>query len=151
MRGDWYCDSCGILNFASRTECFKCNGSTKKQDWVCKCKELNFSFRMSCRSCGGKKSDVVKDDDWKCLGCNEINYSFRVKCRKCDLPYGKNVSTDTSTPKKCIICSDKARDTAIKVCGHFGYCAECAVAETSCSVCDKEYNPATDLITIYDV
>jgi len=151
MKGDWYCETCGVLNFASRTECFKCNGTTKKQDWVCNCKELNFSYKTNCRSCGIKKSDITKKDDWKCLGCNEINFSFRLKCRKCDLPYGKDKSTAALSSKKCIICNNNPRNTAIIVCGHYGYCTDCAVSEENCSVCNKKYNSTSDLLTIHEV
>lgn len=154
MKGDWYCKDCGVLNFASRTECFKCNGTSKKEDWVCKCKELNFSYRTDCRACGCKRIEIVKKNDWKCLECDEINFSFRLKCRKCQLPYGttKPKSKDqTQKQQQCIICCDNPRDTAIKLCGHFGFCAMCASTATTCSVCRQEYDPENDLVTIYTV
>ena len=30
LPGDWTCPACGVNNFASRTECFKCSGGKDK-------------------------------------------------------------------------------------------------------------------------
>merc|ERR1712217_771408 len=63
--GDWNCQSCGHLNYSSRTECQKCSAprpdsqirmGQKPGDWVCpSCGDLNFATRTECRKCGNPK------------------------------------------------------------------------------------------------
>ena len=72
--GDWNCGNCGFHNFASRRQCFKCNGenpspasaaysgppapSFSAGDWMCpnpSCNFHNYASRMQCKKCGGYK------------------------------------------------------------------------------------------------
>lgn len=67
--GDWDCWVCGEQNFASRTECRKCQtlkekaqprlgGATARPgDWLCmQCQNVNFSSRDTCKSCGADRA-----------------------------------------------------------------------------------------------
>ncbi|CAG8578698.1 4820_t:CDS:2 [Dentiscutata erythropus] len=55
--GDWICKSCGINNFAYRTECFECGEKVQNRevapgDWICpKCEFYNFQSRLACFKC----------------------------------------------------------------------------------------------------
>ncbi|KAI7887112.1 DEAD-domain-containing protein [Lichtheimia hyalospora FSU 10163] len=65
--GDWNCPSCGINNYARRTECFKCNtpnpnpstggGSRERRegDWDCTCGVVNYARRTECFKCGAQR------------------------------------------------------------------------------------------------
>ncbi|XP_072959427.1 RNA-binding protein involved in heterochromatin assembly dri1-like [Typha angustifolia] len=75
--GDWYC-SCGVHNYASRPNCFKCsatkNDSAVTQSW---------GFHLSGHPTAGWKSG-----DWICssLECNEHNFASRTECFRCNAP-----------------------------------------------------------------
>ncbi|CAG8560829.1 3734_t:CDS:1, partial [Racocetra persica] len=55
--GDWICKSCGVNNFAYRTECFECGEKVQNRevapgDWICpKCEFYNFQSRLACFKC----------------------------------------------------------------------------------------------------
>ncbi|CAG8730362.1 2375_t:CDS:2, partial [Acaulospora morrowiae] len=55
--GDWQCKSCGVNNFAYRTECFECGEKVRDRevapgDWICpKCDFYNFQSRLACFKC----------------------------------------------------------------------------------------------------
>mmetsp|Transcript_4654 Transcript_4654/g.10188 ORF Transcript_4654/g.10188 Transcript_4654/m.10188 type:complete len:538 (-) Transcript_4654:253-1866(-) len=65
--GDWYCASCGDLQFARNNACRKC-GSPKTGmemnvpgapgDWICpSCRDLQFARNSECRRCGEPKPE----------------------------------------------------------------------------------------------
>ncbi|KAI7860004.1 hypothetical protein BDC45DRAFT_601488 [Circinella umbellata] len=69
--GDWDCPECGINNFASREECFKCQaarpegaGPPKREprpgDWDCpECSVSNFASRQECFKCSAARPEGV--------------------------------------------------------------------------------------------
>ncbi|XP_072968405.1 RNA-binding protein involved in heterochromatin assembly dri1-like [Typha angustifolia] len=75
--GDWYC-SCGVHNYASRANCFKC-GATKNDNSTV---THSWGFGLNAHQTGWKSGD------WICarLGCNEHNYAIRTECFRCSAP-----------------------------------------------------------------
>jgi hypothetical protein len=69
-------------NFASRTECFKCNtpkdpnAPTVPGD----------AFPQQAHGGGNFGNDQVRDGDWSCPACNINNFASRVACFKCSAP-----------------------------------------------------------------
>eukprot|EP00747_Dinoflagellata_sp_TGD_P211504 gnl/TRDRNA2_/TRDRNA2_84748_c0_seq1.p1 gnl/TRDRNA2_/TRDRNA2_84748_c0~~gnl/TRDRNA2_/TRDRNA2_84748_c0_seq1.p1 ORF type:complete len:631 (+),score=77.73 gnl/TRDRNA2_/TRDRNA2_84748_c0_seq1:58-1950(+) len=59
--GDWWCDSCGDHQFATRREC---------------------------RSCGKPKpaANAMPNGDWACQACGDIQFKKRTQCRLCGAP-----------------------------------------------------------------
>lgn len=112
--GDWYCPSCGDLQFFRNAACRKCgtpnpSGSglaggggypaakVAPGDWYCpSCNDLNFARNAACRKCGvpnpagdaGHYSSQkpMRSGDWMCPTCNDHNYARNQTCRKCGEP-----------------------------------------------------------------
>ncbi|XP_020097703.1 TATA-binding protein-associated factor 2N-like [Ananas comosus] len=99
--GDWYC-SCGAHNFASRSNCFKCNafkedsaiggggGGAFEADMP---RSRGFGFGTGGGSGGGGGGGGGgragwKSGDWICTrsGCNEHNFASRMECFRCNAP-----------------------------------------------------------------
>ncbi|KAK1258980.1 hypothetical protein QJS04_geneDACA005622 [Acorus gramineus] len=85
--GDWYCGgNCGVLNFASRSSCFKCGAS--KEDSAVGIGAGGFGG-------GGGGRAGWKSGDWICprLDCKEHNFASRMECFRCNAPreYGTTV------------------------------------------------------------
>jgi hypothetical protein len=127
-RGDWYCDCCDNLCFASKTYCNNCGAKRTKYekdgDWSCSCGELNFASRIHCRKCGDiKKVEESKvkfrDGDWYCSSCNELNFSSRSKCRKCSIVKDAKVIINEVTEK----------------CSRSSLCSSCLEKIKSCDTC----------------
>jgi len=61
--GDWMCPACGNHNFASRTNCNKCQAlrpGYKHGDWTCQnCRAHNFASRTSCLKCSSPKPETA--------------------------------------------------------------------------------------------
>ncbi|KAJ1687781.1 hypothetical protein LUZ63_019171 [Rhynchospora breviuscula] len=76
--GDWYCYNCGVHNYASRSNCFKCGGATKTDSAVTQ--SWGFSHEPA--------QQGWKSGDWICsrMGCNEHNYASRTECFRCSTP-----------------------------------------------------------------
>ncbi|KAI7903030.1 P-loop containing nucleoside triphosphate hydrolase protein [Cokeromyces recurvatus] len=68
--GDWDCPDCGISNFASRYECFKC-GTAKPEG-------AGGEFGGERRAPRPKR-----DGDWDCPDCGISNFASRYECFKC--------------------------------------------------------------------
>nr|XP_010925171.2 zinc finger Ran-binding domain-containing protein 2 [Elaeis guineensis] len=75
--GDWYC-SCGVHNYASRSNCFKC-GAAKDDSTAAVAHSWGFGYGAP----AGWKSG-----DWICtrFGCNKHNYASRTECYWCNAP-----------------------------------------------------------------
>mmetsp|Transcript_8982 Transcript_8982/g.25815 ORF Transcript_8982/g.25815 Transcript_8982/m.25815 type:complete len:253 (+) Transcript_8982:104-862(+) len=63
--GDWECPECGQHNFASRTECFRCDAPVPENA----SQALPRNFRPG---------------DWICPECNSHNFSNKTECFRCD-------------------------------------------------------------------
>lgn len=78
--GDWYCDTCDDVVFASRATCRLCGGERPEEDgtkahrkapaemkpgdWLCpKCGDLQFASRQECRQCRTARPDEEEDED----------------------------------------------------------------------------------------
>lgn len=149
--GDWICCSCNDINFASRNVCRKCG----------KNRPLSASSSSS-----SAQVPVFKEGDWYCSGmlCLTHNFGTRIVCYKCGKARVNNTSDNMNykhekekeeeeedDSKMCIICMDRPKNTCVKLCGHLGYCFECAFTLDKCPVCRISYNPNTDLIKVYNV
>lgn len=75
--GDWSC-GCGAVNFASRTECYKCAADVSLGQPVA---------IAPGRGRGGDAQDV-KRGDWKCPDCGFLCFASRTECFKCQAPRG---------------------------------------------------------------
>eukprot|EP00747_Dinoflagellata_sp_TGD_P222709 gnl/TRDRNA2_/TRDRNA2_94402_c0_seq1.p1 gnl/TRDRNA2_/TRDRNA2_94402_c0~~gnl/TRDRNA2_/TRDRNA2_94402_c0_seq1.p1 ORF type:complete len:215 (-),score=33.28 gnl/TRDRNA2_/TRDRNA2_94402_c0_seq1:237-881(-) len=74
-KGDWFCPSCGDLQFMKNAECRKC-GAAKPEgeaavqallpgDWVCTgCGDLVFAKNTECRMCKTPKPDDLPEPDY---------------------------------------------------------------------------------------
>eukprot|EP01130_Rhizamoeba_saxonica_P007811 TRINITY_DN3160_c2_g4_i1.p1 TRINITY_DN3160_c2_g4~~TRINITY_DN3160_c2_g4_i1.p1 ORF type:complete len:412 (-),score=49.93 TRINITY_DN3160_c2_g4_i1:452-1687(-) len=84
--GDWNCDQCNDLNFASRNQCRKC-GANKPYGNT---SEYTTSFTTS--------SIQAKPGDWNCDQCNDLNFASRNQCRICGAkkPSGSSYSKQGS-------------------------------------------------------
>ena len=72
--GDWSC-GCGAVNFASRTECYKCAADVSLGQPVA---------IAPGRGRGGDAQDV-KRGDWKCPDCGFLCFASRTECFKCQV------------------------------------------------------------------
>ncbi|KAI8146123.1 hypothetical protein BJV82DRAFT_655020 [Fennellomyces sp. T-0311] len=64
--GDWDCPECGVNNFASRQECFKCQAARPE-------------------GMGPPKREP-RPGDWDCPDCQANNFASRTECFKCSAP-----------------------------------------------------------------
>jgi len=116
--GDWKCQNCNDINFASRQSCRTCSISKPQEqkhgmkagDWICpKCNELVFASKNSCFKCGYSKDSnkaANKPNDWNC-SCGELNFGSRDKCRKCSkLKVEVGSFVQKSGDWKCLTCND---------------------------------------------
>ncbi|KAK9130746.1 hypothetical protein Sjap_011233 [Stephania japonica] len=82
LPGDWFCSAknCGALNYASKTNCFKC-GMVK--DESASGSEGIMQYSTACIGLPG-----WRPGDWMCTrpGCNEHNYASRMECFRCSTP-----------------------------------------------------------------
>ncbi len=156
---DWNC-VCGELNFAIRQICRKCSKckssevKTETTDWSCDhCDFLNFARRSTCNKCGNikKRPTISKPGDWNCQDCGKLNFANRVICFGCGQQLKKQERKDIpiDDDATCIICMEREIDTAIMVCGHLGYCNECALKMKECPICKAKYDPTTHLLKIF--
>mmetsp|Transcript_120899 Transcript_120899/g.386183 ORF Transcript_120899/g.386183 Transcript_120899/m.386183 type:complete len:197 (+) Transcript_120899:1-591(+) len=98
--GDWMCPSCNNHNFASRSNCNKCQqvrspmtmmgGASpkgmKNGDWMCpSCNNHNFASRSNCNKCQQVRPGY-RSGDWTCTGCRAHNFASRDDCLKCQTP-----------------------------------------------------------------
>lgn len=101
--GDWICENCQNVNYASRQVCNKCqtprnssqiNGAgmngMRPGDWICKsCNNHNYASKEICNKCGGPKSEGyvntsnMRPGDWICPSCNNHNYADKLGCNRC--------------------------------------------------------------------
>lgn len=99
--GDWDCFGCGAMNFASRQQCFRCNGSkpapvapgNRPGDWVCaSCNAVVFASRPACFRCGVSKPAPTalgrRVGDWDCGSCGAMVFASRQQCFRCGVAKG---------------------------------------------------------------
>ncbi|CAL4102297.1 unnamed protein product, partial [Meganyctiphanes norvegica] len=72
-RSEWYCYDCKALNYARRTNCFKCDAS-----------------RSAMMQLANNESiQTAREGDWICPQCQFINFQRRTSCMKCKVEKGK--------------------------------------------------------------
>jgi len=71
--GDWYCPSCGDLQFAKNTVCRRCNAAKPEDSGFVRQGGLGGAFPM-------------KPGDWVCPQCGDTQFARNVACRKCNAP-----------------------------------------------------------------
>lgn len=76
--GDWNCPDCGISNFASRYECFKC--STARPEGA--------------GGDAGGRQNSGRPGDWNCPDCGISNFASRYECFKCSTPRPEGAGGD---------------------------------------------------------
>ena len=148
--GDWTCSSCKDINFASRTECRKCKMPKNVEN-------SNNPVINPVINPAIKK----KPGDWDCSNCQELNFGSRVVCFKCgkdrviienkEKDKGKEEDTQDTQDNTCIICFEREINTVISICGHLGYCFECANNMSECPICRAPYDPDNNLVKVFKV
>ena len=76
--GDWDCNSCGNLNYASRLKCNRCDKPKGEAQAGTRTVEAVIH--------GGSK---VRGRDWVCPKCSNVNYASREKCNRKDCEWEK--------------------------------------------------------------
>lgn len=102
--------SCGVNNFASRQECFKCNeprpegmGPPKREprpgDWDCPSYVYYFSFSLFVEK---KNQDLTDALFTRVCRCNINNFGTRTECFKCGAarPEGMGVPPPEDRPER---------------------------------------------------
>jgi len=72
--GDWYCPSCGHMNFARNLECRKCGTPTPDPE----------AARAAAES--QKSKQEMKPGDWHCSSCGFLNFAKNAACKQCGSP-----------------------------------------------------------------
>ncbi len=85
-----------------------------------------------------KNFDHIVNIIKRCVTCLTYYY-YRIRSKTVD---GMDLYESNGT---CIICFDRSINTSITVCGHFGFCFECASSMNSCPICRIGYDPNTNL------
>ncbi|CAE8638214.1 unnamed protein product [Polarella glacialis] len=100
--GDWMCPACDAHNYASKTNCHKCQipkeariakTGMREGDWICSaCNNNNFASKTDCNKCAVPKGDAPsfagkpggggREGDWMCAS----NYAHRTECNRCNIP-----------------------------------------------------------------
>jgi len=75
--GDWYCPSCGDLQFSRNIACRKCG--TPNSD-------SGYGFASAKHAPGDAGQKPMRAGDWMCPACNDHNYARNAACRKCGEP-----------------------------------------------------------------
>ena len=86
--GDWDCPDCGFMNFASRSQCFKCGagggggGDAGTRD------RGGFDLRdarprYDDRGRENRDGADLRPGDWRCPSCNFANFASRTECKRC--------------------------------------------------------------------
>merc|ERR1712217_557300 len=73
--GDWYCPSCGDLQFARNSECRKCGTPNPDPD-----------AKGAGKKTGGKGKAAMKPGDWYCSSCGDLQFARNMQCRQCGAP-----------------------------------------------------------------
>ena len=157
---DWKC-VCGEGNFAKRDTCRKCrrkkgaeveirNGIKKMEEELKKKEE-----------CLKKDLEKIKNTEenvknQKILFDNEIE---KMKKEKAQLEIEMNskkarleiMDNDENKDNCCVICMDREKTQLITNCKHLCFCDVCCFSVNKCPVCRTIFNPAKDLMKIYNV
>ena len=92
--GDWFCDDCGINNFARREICCKCKRQRAKKARTAP--QSSASFRPG---------------DWVCARCDDLQFKANKVCRKCNT--SRPLKADDADTDACAICFDAVRNAAL--------------------------------------
>lgn len=90
--GDWYCPSCGDLQFARNAVCRKC--ATPNPDPEGSMEAASASGNFKPQGLGGKgggnfgkaNDTQKKPGDWHCSSCGDLQFARNMECRKCGTP-----------------------------------------------------------------
>lgn len=173
--GDRPCGGCGMIVFASRSACVRCNREVpflnpvakKAGDWTCpKCKSLVFASRRVCRQCNTPKPSHAEDraaaaaaaatapraprpGDWECAVCKYDNFGTRTVCAGCGLARPTADASDDGEEKStnCVVCMSEPANTMPR-CKHLHMCRTCAEDLDRCPTCRAPYTHA-ELTTVF--
>mmetsp|Transcript_78857 Transcript_78857/g.92168 ORF Transcript_78857/g.92168 Transcript_78857/m.92168 type:complete len:569 (-) Transcript_78857:45-1751(-) len=100
-KADWSCPSCHMLNFASRSTCFKCD--TEKPG-TSKSAASGWGDEMTADSISNSSRAPQGDTTWLCTSCGTSNFRTRTTCWQCNkeassAQRGGWEETATSVPK----------------------------------------------------
>ncbi|CAL5219459.1 g1294 [Coccomyxa viridis] len=125
--GDWMCPSCNVVNFANRTECFRCSEARPESAGPVRGRGSFGGDRFASNDSNSKPGD------WPCPACGANNFARRTECFRCDeprpghLPGPSGFSNNRGAPPA------REGDWACPECGvnNFAYRGECFRCQTS--------------------
>ena len=86
--GDWDCPDCGFMNFASRSECFKCGPGGGRDARGGGFDLRDARPRYDDRGRENRDGADLRPGDWKCPSCAFANFASRSECKRCGEPGG---------------------------------------------------------------
>lgn len=95
--GDWNCPSCGISNFASRYECFKC--STPKPEGAEGGDNSYGGGGYGNDDYSGGRQNNSRPGDWDCPECQQSNFASRYECFKCNAARPEGMGAPRREPR----------------------------------------------------
>lgn len=126
--GDWGCTECGAVNFARRTDCYKCSAPkgdaravvtdrsseqpARDGDWECSCGFVNFARRGWCRSCNEPRPEGAGEDSARAASewaqQQEPRVPVEKKAGDWDCSCG---AVNFSRRTRCFVCNAPKGDT----------------------------------------
>ena len=83
--GKWVCGKCTNLNYASRTECNRCQASkTGPDSSATRIAATSKPVKAAAKTTAKNPADAGSGDGkWVCNKCNNLNYASRADCNRC--------------------------------------------------------------------
>jgi len=106
--GDWWCQSCNIMNFSWRAECFKCK---EPKSGVSNGGGGHQGHRRGGMG-GGGGGPSQRPGDWFCPKpeCAAMNFGWRLQCFKCSEPKPQEEEPEEEPVENEVITQEIAQD-----------------------------------------
>jgi predicted RNA-binding Zn-ribbon protein involved in translation (DUF1610 family) len=77
--GDWYCPSCGDMQYARNLQCRKC-GTPAPDPEAAKAAAAQAAMKSQ------SMRQQMKPGDWHCTQCGDLQFAKNMQCRRCNTP-----------------------------------------------------------------